>query len=134
MRLVLLALALHAAAAATANGSDSNGSNAKRRRHLRRDGGRAHHRRLPPSGSGGDGDNILVSMKTGGSGPHPLLEVVDPDTNINRQGSARPLKICQGDCTTNESCADDLVCFKRNNDFSPEEVPGCDGTARGNVE
>ena len=134
MRLVIFALVLHAAAVANGSDYDSNVASIKRRRHLRRDGDRAH--RSLKSGSGGDGgDNILVSKKeTGGSGPHPLLDLVDPDTNVNRQGSARPLELCQGDCTTNDSCADDLVCFKRNNDFSPEEVPGCDGTARGNAE
>ena len=130
MRLVIFTPVLYAAAVANGSGFDSDVISTKRRHHLRRDGDRAHHRRLR-SGSGGDGDSIL---KTGGSGPHPLLDLVDPDTNVNRQGSARPLELCQGDCTTNDSCADDLVCFKRNNDFSPEEVPGCDGAARGNAE
>lgn len=125
MRFVVLAIVLHATLA-TNHVKLAN-------RHLRHDGDRAHHRRLPPSGSGGGGgDNIL--QNTGGSGPHPLLELVDPDTNVNRQGSARPLQLCQGDCTTDGSCAEGLVCFKRNNDFSPSEVPGCDGEARGNAE
>ena len=129
MRLIVLAILLHATLAA----KHVNTVSAKR--HLRRDGGRAHHRRLPPSGSGGGGgDNILESQSTGGSGPHPLLELVDPDANVNRQGSARPLQICQGDCTTDSSCDEGLVCWKRNNDFSPSEVPGCDGEARGNAE
>lgn len=130
MRLVIFTLVLYAAAVANGSGFDSDVTSTKRQHHLRRDGDRAHHRRLR-SGSGCDGDSIF---ETGGSGPHPLLDLVDPDTNVNRQGSARPLELCQGDCTTNDSCADDLVCFKRNNDFSPEEVPGCDGAARGNAE
>jgi hypothetical protein len=127
MRLIVLALVLHATWAT--KHADITG--VKPHRHLRRDGGRGQHRRLPPSGSG---DNILESQNTGGSGPHPLLEVVDLDTNVNRQGSARPLQLCQGDCTTDQSCAGDLVCFKRNNEFSPTEIPGCDGEARGNTK
>lgn len=91
-------------------------------------------RRMPPSGRGdGNGDKYGNTFKTGGSGPHPLLEIVE-DRGFNRVGSVRPLRLCQGDCSTNDDCANGLVCFKRNNDFSPEEVPGCDGAPRGNAD
>lgn len=129
MRTIVFAIVLHVTLATEHVNTVST------QRHLRRDGDRAHHRRLPPSRSGGGGnDNILESQNTGGSGPHPLLELVDPDSNVNRQGSAKPLQLCQGDCTTDGSCDEGLVCWKRNNDFSPSEVPGCDGEARGNAE
>ena len=102
MRLIVLALVLHATWAT---------------KHAGTIGGVNPHRHL---------------RHTGESGPHRLLELVDPDTSVNRQGSEQALQICQGDCTTDESCAGDLVCFKRNDDFSPTEIPGCAGEPRGN--
>ena len=35
-----------------------------------------------------------------------------------------PLGICEGDCDTNEDCAEGLECFQRS---GLEEVPGCNG-------
>ena len=37
------------------------------------------------------------------------------------------LGVCEGDCDTNEDCAEGLVCFDRRG-YTP--VPGCDGTGR----
>ena len=85
-------------------------------------------RRISASGSG-DGDR----HRSGGSGPHPTLEIVE-DRAFNRVGSVRPLELCQGDCSSNDDCAPDLVCFKRNNGYFPDEVPGCDGTAQGTAD
>ena len=36
-----------------------------------------------------------------------------------------PLKLCQGDCDSNDDCQPGLICFQRN---GTEPVPGCSGT------
>lgn len=47
-----------------------------------------------------------------------------------------PLGECQGDCDTDEQCADGLVCFKRSLETSLNDIPGCSssGTVGHNVD
>lgn len=45
--------------------------------------------------------------------------------NNGKPEDAFPLKVCQGDCDTDDECSGNLVCFHRS---GGEEVPGCEGS------
>ena len=46
------------------------------------------------------------------------------DFGANPPADVFPLQRCQGDCDTNDDCADGLVCFQRQ---SNQAIPGCSG-------
>ena len=57
---------------------------------------------------------------------HRLLVDVSMEGNNGNPTSAFPLGKCQGDCDTDNDCADNLICYQRSSgDTVP---PGCSGT------
>jgi len=79
----------------------------------------------------GEGYNLQqVNAPTGNptKTASPTMTQLDPKLVVDLGGTppadAFPLHRCQGDCDTDNDCADGLVCFQRN---SNQAIPGCIG-------
>ena len=68
-----------------------------------------------------------VSAPTPNNSEHTLAKVCRPG------GSCGTLQKCQGDCSSDNDCAGDLLCFQRNK-RTIRTISGCDGKAKGGLD